>query len=277
LLVSLGLVSGCSTLLDVKSAQCEVDVDCERLGAQFTGTSCVAGLCISPENGDGGSAGAAPSPFECIDPQPVEGDTITYTFTVKYATPPKEPVPSIMKACERLDALCNAPVAVAEDVVAGELVDLQLPVGFAGYFQIENPLTLSALHFLGRPLLEDTRGWDLTIADDTTVAGLGIATGTDIDPEQGAMIVIARDCDALPLESAMFSNTAGGVQFYIVNNFPTPQATATTEQGSGGFVNVPIGTAIVSASHESGAELTATSAVVRPLGEGWVSYLEIFP
>jgi hypothetical protein len=277
LLALLCLASGCSTLVDVEPVQCEVDVDCERLGSQFVGTSCVAGLCISPDDGEGGSGGMASSPFECVDPEPIEGDSIIYTFTVKYATTPSEPVPSIMKACERLDALCNAPVAVAENVVAGELVDLELPAGFAGYFQIENPHTLSALHFPGRPLLEDTRGWDLTIADDVTVAGLGIATDTAIDPEQGAMIVVARDCDALPLESATFTNSAGGVQFYIVDNFPTPEATATTEQGSGGFVNVPIGTTIVSASHESGAELTATSAVIRPLGEGWVSYLEIFP
>lgn len=276
-LVLLGLANGCSTLLEVEPVQCEADIDCERLGGQFTGTSCVEGLCISPDEGAGGNGGAASSPFECVDPEPVEGDSITYTFTIKYATPPSEPVPSTMKACERLDALCKAPVAVAENIVAGELVDLQLPIGFAGYFQIENPLTLSALHFLGRPLLEDTRGWDLTIADDVTVAGLGLATGTEIDPEQGAIIVIARDCDALPLESATFSNSAGGVQFYIVNNFPTPQATATTEQGSGGFVNVPIGTTILSASHESGAELTATSAVIRALGEGWVSYVELFP
>jgi hypothetical protein len=175
-----------------------------------------------------------------------------------------------VKACQPLDTECSSPVAEVEGVIAGELAEMALPVGFAGYLQFQNPGTLSALHFLGRPLLEDTRGWDLTIADQTTVVGLGLATATAIDPTLGAMIVIARDCDAVPLEGVQFSNSSEGVQFYIVNTFPTPEATQTTSQGSGGFVNVPPGRIVVS-------ELTPTSATIRPIGEGWVSYLEVFP
>lgn len=276
-LLLFALSSGCSALLDVEATQCEVDADCAALGRKFEGASCVEKVCVAADEGAAGGTGGGSSRFECQQPEPVQSDTITYSFTPKYATPPEETEPFTIKACERLDALCTSPVAEAIDLVAGELVELELPVGFAGYFQLENPLTLSALHFLGRPLLEDTRGWDLTVADEATVVGLGLATATDVDYGLGAVIVGVRDCEGVPLESAMLSSSAESVQFYIVNNFPTPQANATTSQGAGGFVNVPIGTIVLSAVHESGVELTPTSAVIRPISEGWISYVEIFP
>ncbi|HET9955806.1 MAG TPA: hypothetical protein VFQ61_14950 [Polyangiaceae bacterium] len=260
------LSSGCSAIINVEEAQCQTDADCGQLGPEFMNSVCQAQVCVPSSS----------SQLECEDPIQ-SSDTIKYTFTPKYATPQESPAPFTVMACERLDATCTKPVAELEGVVAGELQELTLPWGFSGFFRYENPKTHTALHFLGRPLKQDTRGWDLTIADDTTVAVLGISTNTTIDPALGTMIVIARDCEGRPLEHFKFTNATGGTPFFIVDNFPTPDATETTEQGSGGFVNVKLGTTVVSAQNASGAMLDGTQAILKPIGERWVSYVEIFP
>jgi len=136
-----------------------------------------------------------------------------------------------------------APVAPALEVLYGEWAELEVPTGFAGVPELTNP-DGSALEFLGRPIIADTRGYALIIPTPGTVQLLLALTQQDYDPEQGIFVITTRDCDRSPLAGVQVSNT----------------------------LNVPPGLVSVGATY-LGKPMTPNSAIARG---GWVSYVEVF-
>jgi hypothetical protein len=239
-----------------------------------------------PERNNAGSAGASADPLVCTAADAGANATAKLTFTIAFAATPKDPQPFDVVACDRLDVLCESPVTDHVTANAGDLVELNVPVGFHGYLQILNPSAVSAMEFWARPIFEDTAGWNLTIATESTVLQLGLATGTQIDRTLGAVIMIARDCQRAPLAGVQASiavikgnDTDAGpdtiVSFYFANMFPNKSLMATTTEGAAGFVNVPVGSAVLSGTLvDSGRALSPTVAVSRA---GWFSYVEVQP
>ncbi|MDF3071053.1 MAG: hypothetical protein K0R38_6654 [Polyangiaceae bacterium] len=133
-----------------------------------------------------------------------------------------------------------------------------------GFFEVQNPDALPGLFFLGRPLAEDTRGSELTLPSKAALSGFELALGARLDQDLGLLFAVARGCDSAPLHKVLFNNQSGGLEFYFVNNFPDPTVSSTTAQGAVGFVNVPIGTSILSAQFESGKSLRPTTIRTRP-------------
>jgi hypothetical protein len=271
-----GAALSCSLLIETSTKQCSQDSDCPKLGKAFEGSVCQKNLCVTPVIDD---------PLVCKTPDAGATQTVKLTFTVNFASKPAAPQPFQIWACNRLDVNCDSPVFGPVTANAGDMVGLDVPVGFQGYLQLKNPSTVNAMEFLARPLLEDTHGWDLTIASPMTVMLLGAATGTTIDPMLGGVVMIARDCNRTPLAGVQASimvsqgdpNDAGPdttVSFYFSNMFPSKSLMATTSEGAAGFVNVPIGSAILSGTTDSGRALSPTTAVSRA---GWFSYVEVQP
>lgn len=272
-----GAVLSCSVIIDTSSKQCSVDADCAKLGGGFTGSVCQKNLCVVED------------PLVCKTPDAGTKTTVKLTFSIGFAAKPSDPGMFTVLACDRLDVDCASPVAGPVELDPSDpmaQVELDVPVGFQGYLQVTNPSTVPSMEFLARPLEEDTAGWNLTIATEATVAGLGLATQTKIDRTLGTFIVIARDCQRVPLagvqtsievtqgtdNDALPDNTVG---FYLVNMFPSQAQTVTTSEGAAGFVNVPLGSAALSGVIlDSGVALSPTSAVSR---SGWISYVEIQP
>jgi hypothetical protein len=279
LLLPLGtvaLLASCSVLIDVDGKQCGSNADCAALSP---GSVCQQSLCVQSSNNTAGTNGSGGSPDEdplvCKAHETSKQPKVKYSFAPIFANPPKEPKPFTIKACNQFDLECNSPVFGPIDANADEPRDFEVEPGFDGYFEIRNPDTLSAMLFLGRPVVEDTVGWNMTVPDQTTVVQLGLATGTIVNPELGLVISVSRDCDAMPLSGVTVTNSEGGIGFYLINNLPNTSITETGPQGALGFVNIPISTTTLTGVHnETGTELGPVSVRVKP---GWISLGELFP
>jgi hypothetical protein len=129
------------------------------------------------------------------------------------------------------------------------------------------------MEFLGRPINQDTHGYDLIVPTPTTVALLVTLTGETYSSANGIFVITTRDCDRQPMAGVSVQCTLGGVPFIFQNMLPQKTLTETTDEGAAGFVNVPPGIGSVSATR-AGRALTGTSVFSRG---GWVSYVEIFP
>jgi hypothetical protein len=271
-------LASCSVLIDVDGKQCKVDADCAGIGPE--GSVCEQSLCVvSSLGGEAGSSGVGGSggeddPLSCMGRQASDAPTVKYSFAPIFANAPKDPQPFSIRACGQLDLDCDNPLVGPVEVTAGEPRDFELPRGFAGFFEISNPDTLPGLLFLGRPVIEDTVGWNVTMPDEGLVVQLALATQQQVDPELGIVLSVARDCSAAPLSGVTFDNSEGGLGFYIIGNLPNTTITETGPQGAAGYVNVPISTTILSGTHASGTKLGPVSVRVKP---GYISLAEIFP
>jgi hypothetical protein len=272
------LAAGCSVLIDVDRKQCESNADCGALAAPDAPLECRQSLCVAAEAdpGSGGAAGAGSDPLVCETRETSTEPTVKYSFAPIFVDPPADPQPFSVKACLQLDLTCERPVFGPIDVVAGEPADFEVAPGFTGYFQIDNPDTLSGLLFMGRPIVQDTVGWNVSMPSPDVVAQLAFATGKDVDPELGLIVAVARDCNAVAVEGVSFTSTEqdNSLGYYFVNSLPNTTLTKTGPQGAVGYANIPIGTTILSGTTESDIMLGPTSVRVKP---HWISFGEIFP
>lgn len=262
LAVTAGSLS-CSVLIDTKTRQCDVPADCARLGEAFANSTCEDNVCKAQ----------ASTPQGCVEPTPSSEPVVTLSFNVSFATPPSKPQPFTIQACGRLDPDCRAPLSEPVEVPYGTLAEIRVPTGFAGLLEIENADGLPALEFLGRPIVEDTRGYDLIVPTQATVDLLLALTQQEYDPSQGILVITTRDCDRRPLAGVQVTNTQGGVGFYFQGMLPQKTFTETTAEGAAGFVNVPAGLVSVGATY-GGKPMTPNSSISRG---GWISYVEVFP
>lgn len=269
---------GCSVLIDADTKQCEVTSDCTARGAAFEGAVCEKNLCVikgvDPVGGAGAGGGGADNPLECEAPEPNDQTTVKFSFAPTFAVPPDEPQPFVVKACRSLDPDCEAPVYGPVEVEALEVHDFEVPKNFDGFFEIENPDTRTALYYMGRALVEDTTGWNVTVPSEQTILALGAAAKRDVDLELGVLIAMARDCQLQPLAGVELQSSVDALRFYFYQTIPYTDETVTGPQGVVGFANAPIGAVKLSATAANGTELTP---VLVRLKSGYVTFTEVFP
>jgi hypothetical protein len=291
--IVLGIVAttaSCSVLIDVDDKQCELAQDCAARG--FLNAECRENLCVPIDDAMGGAGGDAgqsdeggagamtSNPLMCEAKTATPDTTVKFTFAPLFASPPENPKPFIVKACQQFDLDCKNPLFGPIDVEAGVPMDFEVPVGaagtgFIGYFDITNEATLHGLYFMGRAITVDTMGWAVRMPDAETVQNLGFFAQQDVDPNLGIVLSVTRDCEQLPLQGGTFSSSAGGDVFYIVNDLPNVNTTVTGPQGAAGFVNVPLGTTVLNVMLESGQTLKPVT--VRLPGPNTISFVEVFP
>lgn len=270
-----GLLAGCSLLIDVDGKQCTTNEQCEALGADFSGAECVENVCVVP-SGNGGSGGGPSDMLVCEVKETSKEPRVKYSFAPIYVvgSEPDDDTPFKISACLPADLDCAKPVYGPIDVNAGEPKDFLVPPGFQGYFYVTNPNTVDGLVFMGRPIVQDTVGWNVTIPTPQLVQGFGLATGEMINPELGLIISVARDCDSMPIQGVKFANSKEGLQFYFVNSFPDTSLEESGPQGAVGFANVPISTTTLSATTKTGQALREAIIRVKPRT---ASFVELFP
>jgi hypothetical protein len=272
-------VVGCSALIDVAGKQCEADLDCDSFQSSGSHVVCRANVCVRGSApgaaGDGGGPGTD-GPLQCAARETSTASTVKYSFAPLFApgAAPAKPEPFSIRACAQLDLTCENPVFGPIDVNVGEPRAFEVPTGFNGYFEITNPHTLGGLLFMGRPVIQDTVGWNITMPSPNLVAQLALVTGVTVDPELGIILTVARDCNGMALEGVSVTNTKGGLGYYFVNFLPDSSLTQTGPQGAAGFANVPITSMILSGAHTSGKPLGPASVLVRPR---WMSFVELWP
>ncbi len=262
-LAALGCTLSCSVIIDTKTKQCDSNADCAALSS--TATCSADHVCV----------GAAAS-LGCQEEPKSTAETVTLTFDVSLTSPPSDPtkrMPFTIHACKTTDPTCAAPITDDLIVPYGEVASLEVPPGFEGYLEVNNPDGLPAMEFLGRPINVDTHGYDLIVPTPATVLLLVALTGETYSTDNGIFVITTRDCMRQPLAGVSVQNTLGGTPFIFQNMSPQKTLTETTDEGAAGFVNVPAGIGFVSAK-KGGAPLTGTSVFSRG---GWVTYVEIFP
>jgi hypothetical protein len=280
------LLSSCSLLIKVDQRQCSGTSECQALGPAFAGSTCQHGVCVleqptaaGGEGAGGASDGATDDPLTCESPAPNASEKVIYSFAPIFlaGAEPQNPKPFSVKACNQLDFECEHPLVGPIEVEAGRPYDFELPKGssgFSGFFQIENPDTLSGLLFMGRPIVEDTVGWNVTLASPDLVTQLALLTRQEVDPELGIILSVARDCHAQALEGVTITNSKGGLGYYFVQNIPDTSLDRTGPQGAAGFANVPILPTSLSGMLPSGKELGPVNVRVKP---HFISFAELFP
>jgi hypothetical protein len=297
-----GVLAACSLLVPLNEQQCTISSDCTARGGAFNGALCVNNVCVAPSHPEDAGVDAAAvdaGPWGCLDqPAQVLGSTpVAVTFTVLNALDPVvtagsqggtdftalsyTPVPGVsVEGCNALDVFCTAPAsseAVSDDAGIATVV---VPENFGGYFEFMNPGFLPSTLYPGR-FLADASAFPATFGDLNTTATLSIASILRVpmlvDPEAGVGQAFVQVFDCFDRYAPGVSFTFGivdagpnEVQWYINDMFPSNGATQTDSQGTGGLLNVPAGSLLVTATLAGTTRVLGTANPL--LRAGWVTY-----
>jgi len=271
--LGLNASGGCSVAIDVDGKQCSADADCT---ARDLGDMCVHNVCVrsqtgGPDAGPDDKKSDVPERFQCgADGSGSLSETVHYTFQVVEFVTRKAPEGLVVLACRNNDVVCADPSARYEDTNGTGLVELDLPFGFMGFFEVKSKVTLPALSYLTKPVLEDRRDRDLQVASAKTVEGLAAIANMPFDETKGIVMIEAFDCTRMPAEGVHFTEAKGGsTAFYLVNHVPNAEVTASVYDkdnnvADGGFLNVMPGYVTFSAYYgKDGPLLGEFNAAVR--------------
>jgi hypothetical protein len=202
--------------------------------------------------------------------RPTVGFSLGLNDPATQATPPG----ASMRACNRFDIDCAAPVQGPAAPAADGLMHLELPQGFAGFLEIMSPAIIPVLYFFSQPLQADRQDEFIVVSFDTARA-LAASGDVALDPELGLIAVRTMDCQGELSGGVEFSNQTGGVPFAFVDGLPAIGYAVSNREGLGGFVNVPPGLVVLQGQEVSSAHLTGTVSVV--VRKGWFAYGDLNP
>jgi len=239
---------------------------------------------LQAESAPLGSSGAGAAPpgdpkWACLG-KPASPSAValrpTVGFSLRLNDPATQSTPpaASLRACNRFDIDCGAPVAGPAVPAADGLLHLELPQGFAGFLEITSPAIIPALYFFSAPLQSDRQEVFIVVGLETARA---LATSSDValDPELGLIAVRTMDCRGELSGGVEFSNATGGVPFAFVDGLPAIGYVVSNREGLGGFVNVPPGLVVLQGREVGSAQVTGTASVV--VRKGWFSYGDLNP
>ena len=230
-----------------------------------------------------GSAGSPPvdadPKWACLDgaeaPEAVAvRPTVTYTLGLNDPNTRSSPPDASLRACNRFDLECSAPVAGPLAMDADGLFHLPLPQGFAGYLELTSPAIIPALYVFSRPLMTDLED-EFIVVSQATARGLAASGSVQLDPALGLVAVRARDCRGELSGGVQFSNDRGGVPFAFVDGLPVVGYDETNDEGLGGFMNVPLGTVVLQGREVTSGRVSGTATV--SLRANWLAIVELDP
>jgi hypothetical protein len=225
-------------------------------------------------------AGAPGDPrWACLDEAPVGGadrlvPSVELELPVRDIVSGQAPEGLSARACAKIDVNCMEPLAAPTGVEVDGAVHLQVPQGFDGYVELTSPLTVPTMYFLNRELRRDASE-ALNIIGRDTLAALAERGNVALEPALGHLLIRTFDCTGAPASGVQVSNTVGGIPFAFIDGLPIAGADTTSAQGLGGFVNVPLGYAVLQGVLVEGSRLLGTSNVL--VREGWLSYGDVEP
>jgi hypothetical protein len=175
-----------------------------------------------------------------------------------------------VSACDAHDPACQTPIAGPTVTDDAGVAHVGVAGTFAGFFSLHRADLLPTLALTGRLLADEPQisfpVWPASLAG---MQQLGIALGVapNLDPTKGPghLFFTAYDCSDRFAYGVSFvlENTDGGVQYYVLNQYPTTSAQQTDQSGAGGVVNVPSGDVAVAAMLGN-RMLAAFNVPVRP-------------
>jgi hypothetical protein len=273
--------AGCSVFVDASDPQCETNAECVelRLGARCVDRVCVGRIPCRGSECDAGAAADAGDrgPGDCLRdaqctdraaPRCMRGACVSEALAERWLCPEDEPIDRSRtvrystqvvefvtrmppgnvsaKACRTQDPDCTTPIAEFKDETGAGLIELELPAGFTGFFEVKSD-ALTALSYLTKPLRDDLRDRDLQVSARTTVEGLSRIDMTEFDRSKGIALLEAFDCSGKPAGGVHFEESKGTSKpFYIIDQVPNSQATVSVfdevnNVANGGFINLEPG------------------------------------
>jgi hypothetical protein len=224
-------------------------------------------------------AGAPDPSWACLDaPPPGAADrvvpSVELALNVVDTVSGVAPEGLTARACAKIDVTCATPLAgpvtVADDGV------LHLPVQrlFDGFVELTSPTSVPTMYFLNRELTRDSTE-TLTIISAAALGALAGQGGVALEPTLGHLLIRAFDCLGAPASGVQLFSSVGGLPFAFVDGLPSVGQDVTTASGLGGFVNVPVGLAVLEGRRVEGARnLGQANVVVR---SGWFTYGDVEP
>jgi hypothetical protein len=223
---------------------------------------------------------AAPDPrWACLDESPpntAAPNVPTIDLALGIADTVTDTVPEGLtaRACDSLDANCDTPLLT--EVVPSEdgVLHLRVAQGFDGYIELRSPSTVPTMYFVNRALMLDTVR-SFAVISTMALNGLAMQARVPLDAALGHVLISVFDCMGAPASDIQLVSDAGGVAFVFVDGRPAVGRDVTSEDGVGGFVNVPIGYAVLEGRRANdGRVLRTTNVLVR---SGWFSYYDVQP
>lgn len=287
--------TACSVLIDAEPRQCESDSECTSRGGQFKNSECLDGFCSvveqevlaqQPENKCSKDADCdisescvdkeCVSRWACVGQLPDAGVDDEIQVVLPVASSFGDPVPSVPgKACRNIDPSCSSPVVEAVSDEQG-LFHLVLPADFTGYFEVVVPPFFPMLYYFPSDLRSGASLPVLSLTPTQLIEGLGLAVGAAPNPERGHILLAAKSCvgpaPGVHLESAKADDET--IPFYVLDGIPSRDLEVTTTDGSGGFLNFPVGNSVLNLSVGSLDELASLSLTVRP---GYITSVSFDP
>jgi hypothetical protein len=301
-------LAACSVWLNTDERQCRTDSDCitAKLGTvcvqqvcmdtatessacgrggcdAATGTETSASEVTNPCESDEDCAGKTPRCLNkgCVDAQtgdrwlcpptdqPVKNSSVRFNFHVVdflTRTPPKSVV---AKACRNNDVACAEPVDTFTDTDQSGHVQLMLPTGFVGFFEVKSA-AIDTLLYITRPIVRNTLSRDLPVPTVEAIGATASLLGYPYEMEKGLALIEALDCSDTPQGGIHFDSREGGNPFYLIDQTPNKDTLFTVydevnNSANGGFINVPPGFVQFSARVGlDGLQLGSFNAQIRP-------------
>jgi hypothetical protein len=280
---SLGLFS-CSLIVDFDQVQCEKTSDCTKLGGDFTHGQCVGGLCKEgaecleeDECGDTASCveGSCVDRWACLtDKVPLAEESVT--LTVPLATIFGAPLADIpVMLCSTVDTDCVNPTA---ELVSDEngLITFELTPTTPAYLDVKVPGFFPQITFLPDFLTAPSFQPPISLSPVEIIEGLAKQVGAAADPTRGHLVVSVASClgpaPNLVIESGRADDDT--IPYYVNGGVPAPDLTFTTNDGSGGYLNIVAGAGGVTISVKNGDELFSRNVFVR---KGTISAVHFQP
>lgn len=241
LLPLLPAVFGCTALLTPGEVQCESSSDCAARG--FENAACVKNVCeeATPVDPIWGCLG------HVVEPEPDKTKKVSLSVRLAYAGDDGPVTGADVDVCGKLDIDCvgtsaNLPKGLHPD--ADGVVTFSVLQGFDGFVRVSHPDTMDSRVFVGRPIVTPPKTKEVQLLRKSEYSLLAAAAHQDIDLTRGSSIVLSVDCQGESGSDVRFESQnadSKSLEFYLINQFPTPPptATATDADGFGGFFNLP--------------------------------------
>lgn len=178
-------------------------------------------------------------------------------------------------ACARADVACEEPLTADYPLSAEGWVNIPLPVGFNGYLEVEAESIMPTMVFLGEPLRRPRpANYPVALVEKVILPGLSGATGTMQNDSTGLLTIRVFDCQGVSASGVSFSQQEQAVEWYYVDGFPSAEATETSSEGLGGFINTPPGVATIATTGRAGQQLASDKLVA--VRAGWLTVVRMW-
>ena len=250
--------SACSVVMDGDRVQCKTDSDCTIRGPEYAGAVCSDSMC-------------RPDPtWSCLDdstPEEIPSGTVHVKLSAQDLLSQK-PVAGIhLTLCAKLDADCVRPIAAFQSDDAGQL-DVELPVGFDGYFQTEGSGIYPTLFFPPNTRKQRAPG-TLPMVPESFFGTMFSGIGATVSSDRTVIMTTALDCMGRPAAGMILTTNQAddrSVTYFLQGGLPSRTALTTDQDGAGGFVNIKMGGAIVTSMIAASSRVAGTVGVQTRAG-----------